>query len=48
LTLATVEKLLLLFDVFETINGARVAAYNDLFKQVLLSLTPERIEALQG
>ncbi len=47
LTLAVIEKLLLLFDVFETVNGARVAAYNDLFKKILLSLTPERIAALE-
>ncbi len=47
LTLVTIEKLLLLFDVFETINGARVAEYNDLFKKVLLSLTPERIARLK-
>ncbi|MBF0386881.1 MAG: glycosyltransferase [Candidatus Omnitrophica bacterium] len=47
LTLAAIEKLLLLFDVFETVNGARVAAYNDLFKKVLAGLTPERIEGLR-
>ncbi len=47
LTVVSVEKLLLLFDVFETVNGARVAAYNDLFKKILSSLTPERVEALQ-
>ena len=46
LTIAVIEKLLLLFDVFETINGARVAAYNDLFRKVLSSLTPARMEAL--
>ena len=47
LTLAHIEKLMLLFDVFETINGARVAAYNDLFKKVLQSLTLEKVEVLR-
>ncbi len=47
LTLAHMEKLILLFDVFETINGARVATYNDLWKKVLRSLTSEKIGELQ-
>ena len=47
LTVGSIEKLLLLFDVFETINGARVAAYNDLFKRILKSLTPERMVCLR-
>ncbi|MBF0595269.1 MAG: glycosyltransferase [Candidatus Omnitrophica bacterium] len=48
LTLGVIEKLLLLFNVFETVNGARVAAYNDLFKQVLKSLTPLKLEQLRA
>lgn len=48
LTAASVEKLLLLFDVFEVVNGARIAAYNELFRKVLLGLTPEKIEALRA
>ncbi|NLE65006.1 MAG: glycosyltransferase [Elusimicrobia bacterium] len=47
LSLSTIEKLILLFDVFETINGTRVATYNDLLKKVLLGLTPEKIGELR-
>ncbi|MEI6438256.1 MAG: glycosyltransferase [Candidatus Omnitrophota bacterium] len=47
LTVASIEKLILLFDVFEAINGARVASYNDLFKKILQGLTPERVEGLR-
>ncbi|NTV28583.1 MAG: glycosyltransferase, partial [Candidatus Omnitrophica bacterium] len=41
-----IEKLILLFDVFECINGTRVATYNDLLRKVLRGLTPQKIEEL--
>lgn len=47
LSLAHLEKLIVLFDVFEAVNGARVASYNELLKKVLRSLTPEKFKALQ-
>lgn len=46
LTLAALEKMFLLFDVFEGINGARNIHYNQTVQQALLNLTPERINAL--
>lgn len=47
LSLAHVEKLIVLFDVFEAVNGARVASYNALLKKVLRSLTEEKFQELQ-
>ena len=46
LSLATIEKLVLLFDVFEGINGARNAYYNQVLREVLSHLTPDDIERL--
>ncbi|MBF0569736.1 MAG: glycosyltransferase [Candidatus Omnitrophica bacterium] len=46
LSIEVIEKLILLFDVFECINGTRVQSYNDLLKKVLQSLTLEKIEEL--
>ena len=47
LTVSHLEKLLLLFDVFEGINGGRNRADNDLWMEVLRSLTPQRLERLR-
>ncbi len=47
LSLSHFEKLIVLFDVFEAVNGARVASYNALLKKVLRSLTPEKFKELQ-
>jgi hypothetical protein len=41
-----VEKLLLLFDVFETRNGARAGQYNEALVRLLQRLSPETIERL--
>lgn len=43
----TIEKLILLFDVFEGTNGARNAASNERWTRTLRSLTPEHIERLR-
>lgn len=51
LTLDTVEKLILLFDVFEGVNGARNRLYNQAWVRLLQDLTPadmERIHAKHG
>ncbi len=42
----TVEKLLLLFDVFEARNGARAERYNEAVVGLLGALTPETMERL--
>ena len=42
----TLEKLILLFDVFEEINGARNPKYNFIWGQALSHLTPEDIDRL--
>ena len=47
LTQDHVERLFLLFDHFEGINGSRSRLANDVLMQVLASLTPQRIEMLQ-
>ncbi len=47
LSLAAIEKLILLFDIFECINGTRVEAYNGLLKKVLEGLTQEKIDELR-
>lgn len=46
LTKDTLEKLILLFDVFEGINGARNRSFNQLWLQTLQSLTPNNMEQL--
>lgn len=46
LSLEKVEKFLLLFDVFEVRNGARAKHYNQLFEEIVGSLTPELMERL--
>jgi len=46
LSMEHLEKLVLLFDVFEGINGSQTAAQNLAWTQYLHSLTPQRIEAL--
>ena len=42
----SLEKLLLLFDVFEGINGSRHSSYNTIWRQVLMHLTSDDIERL--
>jgi len=48
LTVATVERLILLFDVFEGINGGRDAAHNRMLVECLQKLTPAQIKRLQA
>ena len=47
LTIEHLEKLILLFDVFEGINGARGEKGNDTWMSSLKALTPEKIEQLK-
>jgi hypothetical protein len=47
LTFEQIEKLLLLFDSFEAINGSRSRYANEVFQRALNSLTPERMENLK-
>ncbi len=42
------ERLLLLFDYFEAINGSRSRMANEILTDVLATLTPEKIDALYG
>jgi len=46
LRMATLEKLILLFDVFEGINGARSRLYNDTWMETLRSLGSADIDRL--
>jgi glycosyltransferase involved in cell wall biosynthesis len=46
LSVSAIEKVLLLFEVFETKNGARAKRYGRLIANLLLSLTREKIEFL--
>ncbi len=46
LTIETLEKLILLFDVFEGINGARNPSYNRAWVRALKNLTPAHIDRL--
>lgn len=46
LTFEILEKLILLFDVFEGINGSRNPRYNTIWRQVLSHLTPDDIDRL--
>ncbi len=48
LTVATVEKLALLFDVFEGINGGRPEPHNESWMEALRGLTPERLAELEA
>ena len=43
----TLEKLILLFDVFEGRNGARNDYYNETWQRLLKGLTPQHIDALK-
>lgn len=46
LTLRQIEKLLVLFDSFEAINGSRSRYANEVLQQALAALTPERMQKL--
>ena len=46
LTVDIVEKMLLLFEAVEIKNGSHAPAQNDLIRDVVMSLTPEKIERL--
>jgi glycosyltransferase involved in cell wall biosynthesis len=46
LSVAVIEKLLLLFEVFETKNGSRAKRYGRLVQNIISSLTPEKMERL--
>ncbi len=48
LSVVTIEKLLLLFDVFETKNGSRAKRYSRLIANMISSLTREKMEQLAG
>jgi glycosyltransferase involved in cell wall biosynthesis len=47
LTVETVEKLVLLFDVFEVINGGRDQAHNRTWVEALQNLTPGHVQRLR-
>lgn len=47
LTMEHLEKLLLLFDVFETINGGRNDLHNNSWNHILHNLTPQMIQRMQ-
>ncbi len=42
------EKLILLFDVFEGVNGARNRLHNTTWMRTLMNLTPEHIDEMQS
>ncbi len=46
LSVDVIEKMLLMFGVFETRNGARAARFNSLTEDITTSLTPGKYEAL--
>ena len=46
LSIVHLEKLLLLFDVFEGMNGGRDSNHNDTWMAVLSSLDPDRVDEL--
>ncbi|MFH2057774.1 MAG: glycosyltransferase [Pseudomonadota bacterium] len=46
LTLEVLEKLILLFDVFEGLNGARNRYYNETWQHILKNLTPGQVKDL--
>ncbi|MBU2431583.1 MAG: glycosyl transferase family 1, partial [Proteobacteria bacterium] len=47
LDIQTIEKLMLLFDIFEGMNGARNTYYNQTWQDILNHLTKEKIQFLQ-
>jgi len=46
LSLGVLEKLILLFDVFEGVNGSRNVVYNQIWTRVLTQLTPRDIDRI--
>ncbi|SLM32643.1 Putative glycosyl transferase, group 1 family protein (modular protein) [Desulfamplus magnetovallimortis] len=46
LDMDTLEKLILMFDVFEGLNGSRNRLYNEIWQKVLENLTREKIDIL--
>lgn len=46
LSYESLEKLILLFDVFEGINGSRHSSYNTIWREVLMHLTSDDIDRL--
>lgn len=46
LSIEKLEKLLVLFDVFEGLNGARNRYHNETWQSILKQLTPARLQAL--
>jgi len=46
LTLEILEKLILLFDIFEGLNGARNRYYNETWQKILDNLTPLQVQNL--
>ncbi|MCX8056553.1 MAG: glycosyltransferase [Ignavibacteria bacterium] len=46
LSIEDLEKLILLFDVFEGRNGGRIKIHNDVWIDGMINLTPEKIEDL--
>jgi len=46
LSLGAIEKMLLLFEVFEVKNGSRATKYNSLIENVLSTLTEKKIEMI--
>jgi glycosyltransferase involved in cell wall biosynthesis len=48
LTVQHLEKLILLFDVFESVNGGRNRLHNQTWTQLLKGLRPEHIDDLRG
>lgn len=46
LTIETLERLMVLFDVFEGINGTRNPFYNKIWRETLRSLTPDVMDRL--
>ncbi len=47
LDLATLEKLIVLFDIFEGLNGARNRYYSETWQSILRNLTPQKINQLK-
>lgn len=48
LDMETLEKLILLFDIFEGLNGARGRYYNETWQTILRNLTPDKISSLKA
>ena len=46
LDMNTLEKLILLFDVFEGLNGARNRCYNETWQNILTHITQEQVQSL--